>query len=77
MRAAIGPNPITWMNVRTGRAGWQYQEAMFNQSITSSGVKIIDWYRSMDASWLAGDRVHLTTAGYQGRADLLGAMRHD
>ena len=72
MRAAIGPNPISWMNVRTGRAGWQYYEAMFNQSIVASGVEVIDWYSNMDASWLAGDRVHLTTAGYQGRADLLG-----
>jgi len=71
MRAAIGPNPTSWLNVRTGRGDWQHQEAMFNQSIARSGAAAIDWYNKMSSSWLAGDRVHLSAAGYQARADML------
>ena len=71
MRAAIGPNPTSWLNVRTGRGDWQHQEAMFNQSIARSGADAIDWHNKMSNSWLAGDRVHLSAAGYQARADML------
>jgi hypothetical protein len=73
--AAIGPNPISWMNVCTARSDWQYQEAIFNQAIKDSGVAVIDWYSaSEDQPWIAGDKVHLTTTGYQARADLLALV---
>jgi hypothetical protein len=73
-RAAIGPNPIAWMNVRTGRSDYQYEEAIFNQSIRDAGIAVIDWYSaSVSQQWLAGDRVHLTVSGNQARADLLAS----
>jgi hypothetical protein len=71
MRLAIGPNPTSWLNVRTGRSDYQSRELVFNQSIADSGVDVIDWYHRMNHTWLAGDRVHLTSAGYQARADML------
>lgn len=71
MRAAIGTNPVSWMNVRTGRGDYQYKEAMFNQSIAAGGVTVIDWYNQMSGTWLAGDGVHLNSTGYQARADML------
>jgi lysophospholipase L1-like esterase len=72
--AAIGPNPIWWMNVRTDRPDSQDREAVFNQSITASGVGVIDWHSAADGQhWMGGDRVHLTNSGYQARADLLAA----
>jgi hypothetical protein len=70
--AAIGPNPIAWMNVRTARPGNQNQEASFNRSIADSGVQVIDWASaSAGRGWTGADLVHLTPAGYQARADLL------
>lgn len=70
--AAIGPNPIWWVNVRTARADWQYPEAIFNQAIAASGVAVVDWYAASGGrGWTAGDGVHLTPLGYQARADLV------
>jgi lysophospholipase L1-like esterase len=71
-RAAIGSNPIWWMNLRTGRADWARQEAVFNQSIARGGNSVIDWYAASGGkAWFASDQIHLTAAGYQARADLL------
>jgi hypothetical protein len=73
-RAAIGSNPIWWMNVRTGRPDRQYQEGMFNQSIARGGNSVIDWYSaSAGKGWTGPDQIHLTAAGYQARADLVAA----
>lgn len=70
--AAIGPNQTYWVNVCTARTDWQYEEAIFNHSISTSGVRVIDWYSaSEDQHWTAGDRIHLNTIGYQARADLI------
>jgi hypothetical protein len=71
-RAAIGANPIWWMNVRTSRPDWQFQEGIFNQAITRSGISVIDWNgASAGKGWTTADEIHLTAAGYQARADLL------
>jgi len=70
--AAIGPNPIAWMNVSTTRPDWQGQEDVFNHAIRMSGVAVIDWHGvSEHQAWTGGDRIHLTAVGYQARADLL------
>ncbi len=75
--AAIGPNPIWWVNVRTSRIEWQYQEAIFNQSIAASGVNVIDWYSASGGQgWIGGDLIHLTSVGYQARADLVARTVH-
>jgi hypothetical protein len=70
--AAIGPNPIWWMNVRTARPDWQYEEAVFNQAIAESALGVIDWFSACeDQHWFVSDQIHLNDTGWQARADLL------
>ena len=74
MVRAIGGASVSWMNVRTARAGWQWQEAVFDASIANAGVGVIDWHSASNGQrWFAGDLVHLNRAGNRARADLLAA----
>ena len=79
MLAAIGDDPILWVNVKTlepdGRVV-ERADALWNQALVEAAarypnIQIYDWAAVVQDAWFQDDRIHYTSAGNAERARLI------
>lgn len=79
MMAAIGNDPVLWVDVKTLRTDgpWAdpsmraWNEALAAAAARYPNIKVYDWAGVVQDAWFGADRIHYTTEGYAERAALI------
>jgi lysophospholipase L1-like esterase len=79
MMAAIGRQPVLWVNVKSLVASGPYAEsemqlwdaALLRACARYPNMRVYDWAAAVKNGWFINDGVHFTSAGYAARARLI------
>jgi lysophospholipase L1-like esterase len=79
MMAEIGPRPVLWVNIyRNDTKGTTAAAQLFDTELSAaadrySNLTVLDWasYIQSRPELMGGDHIHLTSAGYDARAEWL------
>lgn len=81
MMAAIGNQPVLWVNMRTLLGSGPYSEAnmeLWDDTLIQAcakypNMRVFDWASMVNDDWFISDGVHFTSEGYAQRARLSAA----
>jgi peptidoglycan/LPS O-acetylase OafA/YrhL len=85
MMAAIGRQPVMWVNVRSTVPSGPYSEAnmrLWNRALLEAcprypDMRVYDWAAAVKDAWFIEDGIHFTSPGYKARSHLIAsALAH-